>query len=86
MNSEDKIRAQIQWLYEKHPRIHMDVSLSRPKLLLEGAEATITGVYPHIFQIEEITGGKPKTHTLKYTDVIIRRIIIHEAEKLRSKE
>ncbi len=79
-NTEADIRARIRRLYETAPQIRMDVSLQRPKLSLVGAEATITGVYPHIFQIEETSTGVVRRHTLQYADVLIRRIVIYESE------
>ncbi len=75
---ENSIRSQIQSLYESNPHIHMNVSLSRPKLVLKNVDATITGVYPHIFQIEENSTNVNRTHSLQYSDIITRQIGILE--------
>ncbi len=78
MNSLEAIREQIKKLYSENPEIHLNVSLKRPRIQLENTTATIKGVYPHIFQIEENTSGKPKQHTLQYTDILIGNIDILE--------
>ncbi len=76
--TEETIRTAIRTLMESAPHIHMDVNISRPKLKLEGAEATLTGVYPHFFIIEEKSCGTVRRHTLQYADVLTRRIVIAE--------
>ncbi len=76
LHTESEIRAKIQNIFESNPNIKMNVNLKRPKLILENASAVIKGVYPHIFQIEETTDGKLRTHTLKYTDIIAGHIEI----------
>ena len=81
MSSVQRIREQIRHLYQSNPHIHIDISLTSPKINFSNDAVTITGVYPHIFQIEEYTSGKPKQHTLQYTEVIIGKIIIKELEK-----
>ncbi len=81
MEPLEKIKQQVKTLYETAPEIHMDVALSRPRLTLQNAAATITGVYPHIFQITESSSGAPKSHTLQYTDILIGSIKIVELEK-----
>ena len=80
MTQLDLIREQIKKLYKTNPNIHLNVSLKNPRITLDNTNAKITGVYPHIFQIEEYTSGKPKQHTLQYTDVFIRNIVILELE------
>ncbi len=74
------VRGQIERLYQTDPHIHIDISPS-PKLHFSNDAATIIGVYPFIFRIEEYTGGSPKQHTLQYTDVLIKKIVIRELEK-----
>ncbi len=73
-HTEDEIRAKIQRIFEKNPNIRMNVNLRKPKLVLVNASAVIKGVYPHIFQIEETSNGRLRTHTLKYTDIISGQI------------
>lgn len=71
-----EIREHIRKRFETEPRVRLNVSLSRPKLRLEGVEARITGVYRHIFQIEETSTGEKRLHTLQYADVLLGDIEI----------
>ncbi len=72
------IRQKIRKLYETNPNVHMDVTLTRPKLVMFNAPAKITGVYSNIFEIEEGTSGLVKSHSLQYADVLIGRVTILE--------
>lgn len=76
MNSLDEIRVKIQKLYQINPKIRINVTLTRPKIDLKNEQVTITGVYPHIFQIEDKTGGITKNYTLQYSDILIGHIEI----------
>ncbi len=78
MIPEEKVKKEIKRLFDTAPNVHMDVTLTSPKLVLRNAEATIKRVYPHIFQIEETSSGTPKCHTLQYTDVMVGNIVILE--------
>ncbi len=77
---EDTIKQKIEKLYHTNPHIHMDVYSSRPKVLLKGEPATIVGIYPHVFQIEESSSGTKKCHTLQYIDIITKNIVIYELQ------
>ncbi len=79
--SLELIKQQINMLYKTNPKVHLNVSLKKPKITFENIDATITGVYPHIFQIEEYTNGYAKKHTLQYADVVTDAIVILELEK-----
>lgn len=48
--------------------------LRQPRLHLNNVPVKITGVYRHIFQIEEVSSGPPKRHALQYTDVLTHDI------------
>lgn len=76
--SLDIIKSQIKRLYDTHPNIHINVSITRPKVDLKNEPVIIKGVYPHIFQIEERSSGSPKCHTLQYADVLTKQIEILE--------
>ena len=78
MSATDSIRLRIEQLYKTNPHVHLNVSLSHPKLTLVNVPAVILGVYPHIFRIEECCDGMPKCHTLQYSDVVTKRIEILE--------
>jgi uncharacterized protein Veg len=77
-SSLDIIKSKIKRLYDTHQNIHINVSMTHPKVNLKNEPVTIKGVYPHIFQIEEQSSGSPKCHTLQYTDVLTKQIEILE--------
>lgn len=75
MNEVRQIRRKIAERYRANPKIRVNVNLTHPKLQLRGAEAVITGVYSHLFQVEEV-GEEQKRHTLQYTDVLLHNVEI----------
>ena len=77
MNEIERIKRKIQTLYHTNPVIHVDVSINRPKVLVNGQQARIVGIYPHIFQIE----AEGKRYSLQYSDVLIKSIRILELEQ-----
>lgn len=81
MNSLDAIRVKLRRLYNTDPHIRINVSMMNPRINLKNEQVTITGVYPHIFQIEERSSGSPKKHTLQYSDVLIGHIEILDTEQ-----
>lgn len=72
----EKVRQQIRHRFETNPKMCINVSLAQPKLHLQNVEVTITGVFSHLFQIEECDSGKPMRHTLQYLDVLLHHIEI----------
>ncbi len=72
------VREKLKALFKLNPNVHINVSLSKPKLALKNEPVKITGVYQHIFQIEEYSTGVPVRYTLQYADLIIKRIEIVE--------
>ena len=76
MSEIQQIRQRISDRYESNPKIRINISISQPKLHLSNIPAKITGVYAHIFQIEETTDGQARRHTLQYTDVLTHNIEI----------
>lgn len=76
MNTLDVIRTKLQKIYNTDPHISINVSLTNPRINLKNEQVTITGIYPHIFQIEERSIGSPKKHTLQYSDILIGHIEI----------
>ncbi len=81
MSPLEEIRLEVIRLYKYHPQIHVDVNMVHPKIVLKNVSATITSVFPHIFQIEAENDGVKKSYTLQYTDLLIRRIVILELER-----
>lgn len=71
----DAAKARIQQLYSTHPHIRISVAIAHSKVV-QDAEVTITGVYPHVFCVEENAVGVPQRHTFQYADLITRRIEI----------
>lgn len=78
MNTIDYIKKEIKALYEGQQKIHVNVTISHPKIDLKNDPAKITGVYSNIFRIEEYSSGTPASHTLKYTDLLTKQIEIDE--------
>ena len=71
-----QIRQRILERYRSDPKIRINVSIAWPKLHLNNVPVEITGVYVHIFQIEENSSGLAKRHTLQYTDMLTHNIEI----------
>ena len=76
-----QLKQGILHLYKTNPNIHIDVSISSPKISLKNAKATITGIYPNIFQITENSSGIQKSHTIQYVDIITKNVNILELPK-----
>ena len=69
-----QIRQRISVRYRSDPNIRINVSLRQPRLHLNNVPVKITGVYRHIFQVEEDSSGQPKRHALQYADVLTHDI------------
>jgi len=69
-----QIRQHISERYRSDPNIRINVSLRQPRLHLRDVPVKITGVYRHIFQVEEDSSGQPKRHALQYADVLTHDI------------
>jgi uncharacterized protein Veg len=72
------IKDKITKLYKTNPNIHINVFKKRPSICLSNEPAIITGVYPHIFRIEEQSSGFSRCYTIQYTDVLTKCIEIVE--------
>lgn len=81
MTTLEIIKSRIQKLYNTNPNIHINVTLTNPRVNLSNQSVIIKGVYPNIFRIEETSGGQPKCHTLQYTDILTKHIVIEELAK-----
>lgn len=69
-----QIRQRILERYRSDPNILINVSLRQPRLHLNNVPVKITGVYRHIFQVEEDSSGQSKRHALQYADVLTHDI------------
>lgn len=74
MNDIRQIRQRILERYQRDPQIRVNVSIAR--LHLNDIPVKISGVYAHIFQVEESSSGLTKRYTLQYTDVLTHNIEI----------
>ena len=81
MTSLEIIKEKIKKLYNTNPNVHINVSMSNPRIELKNELVKIKGVYPHIFQIEEGSTGSVKCRTHQYTEVLTRRIEILELQE-----
>ena len=70
----EQIRQRISERYLSDPNIRINVFLRQPRLHLNDVPVKITGVYRHIFQVEETSSGQPKRHALQYADVLTHNI------------
>ncbi len=71
--SVESIRERIRALYEVDPHVRITVQIPHQKVVQEAA-VTITGVYPHVFCVEEPVGGTMQRHTFQYADVLTQRV------------
>lgn len=56
----------------------MNVSIKKPRVNADNVPAVINGVYGHLFNIEECSSGRPKIHSVQYSDIITKQIEILE--------
>jgi len=82
-NSIDILKRQINYLFEKHPNIHININLPHQKKNAEIIHATINGVYPNLFVVTENSKGREETHTIMYTDVWTKQIEILELNNFK---
>ena len=81
MDNMDYIKSGIEKLFKTNPNIHISVSKTRPKVIVDASPAKIVGVYKNIFQVEECEGGKmPTRHTFQYGEVLICQVKIKELD------
>ena len=76
------IRKKIQALYNAGGQVHINMIQSNPKRNLKNISVQIKGIYPHLFLIEELNNGTPKTYTVPYTDVLVRQVEILELDTM----
>ena len=75
--SVESIRERIRQLYRSNPQVHITVQMPHTKIP-QSSTATITGVYPHVFCLEDQVGGVCQRHSFQYTDVLTHRVTIAE--------
>ena len=80
MSTIEYIKSEIKRLYDTDPNIHINVKMTHPKVIVEGASAKIVGVYKKIFQIEANDRGHLKCYTFQYGDILIGQVVIEELD------
>ncbi len=86
MNPEEVIRNKIQFLYRKHPHIHVNILVKRPRrVILTDLPVIITGVYPHMFKVEYTNNSVIRSYMHQYTDLITKDVEILELPDLSSR-
>ena len=78
MKELDNIKSGIKKLFDTGAYIHVNISMTRPKLIVKNASVKIVGVYPHMFQVEETAGERPARYSLQYNAVLIGQVVIPE--------
>ena len=80
MRDINEIKLAIAEMYENNTKIHVNVHMKKPKINVDNATATITGVYKNLFRIETVENGAVKSYTVQYTDLFIGGVSISELE------
>ena len=80
MNDIEYIKSGVEKLYKTNPNIHISVSKTHPKVIVDASPVKIVGVYKNIFRIEECEGKMPTCHTVQYGDILIGQVKINELD------
>lgn len=80
MTAFDFIKNKVKNLYETNPNIHVNLSMSHPRIYVKNDHVKITGVYKNVFRIEEYSTGTPKSHTFQYTDILTKQVEVAEIQ------
>ncbi|MBE6821283.1 MAG: hypothetical protein E7516_09575 [Ruminococcaceae bacterium] len=80
MTTLDFIKNKMKTLYETNPNIHISISTSHPRISVKNDPVKITGVYKNVFRVEEYSSGTPRNHTLQYTDILTKQVVIDEIQ------
>ncbi len=76
----DGCKAHIEALHKNSPRIRLNIALTHSKVV-QDAQATIVGVYRHVFCVEENSCGTPQRHTFTYADLLTGRVTVSPADE-----
>lgn len=79
------IRSKVQYLFQTNPNVHVNVSVRYPRTprkTLTDIPVVIKGVYPNVFQVEDISSGKPKIYMHQYNEIATKEIEILELANL----
>lgn len=78
MTQLESIKRKVAYLHTVSPKIHVNVNLYHPRIVLKNDVVEIKGIYKNIFTIEEYTSGRPRIHSLQYIDILTGNIKIIE--------
>lgn len=78
METVEKIKQKVEALFREDREIHIDITMSRPRLVVRGTPARIKAVYPNLFRVEEKDIGMARCHLIRYSDVLIGQVKIAE--------
>ncbi|MBE6897186.1 MAG: hypothetical protein E7477_08850 [Ruminococcaceae bacterium] len=81
--SVDKIRRQINYLYLKHPNIHIIMRLPHHKRKSEIIPVIIKNVYPNLFVVTEKNNEHEELHTIMYTEILTNHIEVLELKNFK---
>lgn len=81
MKTVEEVKERIEALFREEREIHIDITMSRPRLIVRGTPARIKAVYPNLFRVEENDIGAPRCHLVRYSDVLIGQVKIAELDK-----
>ncbi len=82
MSPLELIREKVKRLRDSDPHIHVNVSITRPKVKIDNEPAEILGVYPNVFRLRDMSSKDGKSYTIKYSDILTGQIEIVELGKL----
>ena len=86
MDSVEMMKKKIGFLYRQHPEVHVNIALKHPRQRLTNLPVVIKAVYPHVFQLEDQSSGKPKVYMHQYNDLVTGEIEILELAAVRTKK
>jgi len=76
------IKSQINFLFMKNEKIHVDLSYRGERKHPANITAVITGVYPNIFTIRLTEEAVKRNYAFKYVDLMTHNIEIRELKEL----
>ncbi len=85
VSSLTDIRKKVQFLYRTHPNVHVNVRVRYPRTprrTLTDIPVVIKGVFPNVFQIEDVSTGTPRLYMHQYNEIATKEIEIIELENL----
>ncbi|MGM9683579.1 MAG: hypothetical protein ACI3XQ_08265 [Eubacteriales bacterium] len=74
METMEMIKEKINSLAQSQEIVHINVSITHPRVRLKNVAVKVVGTYSNVFRIEEIGHIPPKYYSLQYTDVLIGQI------------